>query len=195
MLTRTHQGERLGACTDCRRYWARFRAGEIEQSEIDAVSADSPDRRYPHGDGNREHDGCIAEAMGISLPMAATIPAVHAESAARRSLGSCARAGPRRPSPTRSVGLGVQQCTGRAACDRRLDQCADPPHRHRCGRASKSISTLSMRWAAAFGLVDLKPSGLHYGTPARGGGRRGLRELRPLLHLDAPTISGKTSAK
>src|ERR1700722_1280342 len=23
MLTRTHQGERLGACTDCRRYWAR----------------------------------------------------------------------------------------------------------------------------------------------------------------------------
>src|ERR1700693_6567848 len=27
MLTRTHDGERLGACTDCRRYWAKFRAG------------------------------------------------------------------------------------------------------------------------------------------------------------------------
>src|ERR671936_2587136 len=31
MWTRTHQGERLGACTDCRRFWARFRAGDIEQ--------------------------------------------------------------------------------------------------------------------------------------------------------------------
>src|SRR5450432_1953028 len=30
MLTRTHQGERLGACTDCRRFWARYRAGEID---------------------------------------------------------------------------------------------------------------------------------------------------------------------
>src|SRR6476620_9935436 len=39
MLTRTHQGERLGACTDCRRYWARFRAGDIDQDEIDAVNA------------------------------------------------------------------------------------------------------------------------------------------------------------
>src|SRR5207245_8517951 len=29
MLTRTHGGERLGACTDCRRYWAKFRAGEV----------------------------------------------------------------------------------------------------------------------------------------------------------------------
>src|SRR6202521_6032524 len=31
MLTRTHQGERLGACTDCRRYWAKFRAEEIDR--------------------------------------------------------------------------------------------------------------------------------------------------------------------
>ena len=25
----THQGERLGACTDCRRFWAMYRAGEM----------------------------------------------------------------------------------------------------------------------------------------------------------------------
>src|SRR6266850_617755 len=29
MLTGSHRGERVGACTDCRRYWGRFRAGEI----------------------------------------------------------------------------------------------------------------------------------------------------------------------
>ena len=31
------QGQRLGACTDCRRYWTEFRAGEIDAEEIDEV--------------------------------------------------------------------------------------------------------------------------------------------------------------
>ena len=38
MLTTTYQGDRLGACTDCRRYWAKFRAHEIDQTEIDAIN-------------------------------------------------------------------------------------------------------------------------------------------------------------
>src|SRR5215468_4485405 len=31
MMTGRHQGERLGACTDCRRFWARYRAGEVTE--------------------------------------------------------------------------------------------------------------------------------------------------------------------
>ena len=31
MLTGNHKGERLGACTDCRRFWARYRAGDIDE--------------------------------------------------------------------------------------------------------------------------------------------------------------------
>jgi len=38
MLTGAHRGERVGACTDCRRFWARFRAGEIDEREIAAVN-------------------------------------------------------------------------------------------------------------------------------------------------------------
>ena len=30
MLTGSHDGVRVGACTDCRRYWGRFRAEEID---------------------------------------------------------------------------------------------------------------------------------------------------------------------
>src|SRR5262244_513657 len=37
MSTSRHHGERVGACTDCRRYWARFRAGEIESDEIEQL--------------------------------------------------------------------------------------------------------------------------------------------------------------
>ena len=29
MMTGRHRGERLGACTDCRRFWARYRAGDV----------------------------------------------------------------------------------------------------------------------------------------------------------------------
>src|SRR5438309_6990769 len=37
MLTSRWQGERLGACTDCRRFWAKFRAGEIDHDEIGEI--------------------------------------------------------------------------------------------------------------------------------------------------------------
>src|SRR5580693_8048275 len=37
MSTGRHNGERLGACTDCRRFWARFRAGEVSKQEIGVV--------------------------------------------------------------------------------------------------------------------------------------------------------------
>src|SRR6201993_4208220 len=37
MLPTPYQGERLGACTDCRRFWARYRAGDLSAAEIDAI--------------------------------------------------------------------------------------------------------------------------------------------------------------
>src|SRR5919112_1485854 len=37
MMTGRFRGERLGACTDCRRFWARYRAGAIDREEIEAI--------------------------------------------------------------------------------------------------------------------------------------------------------------
>src|SRR5256712_9280355 len=37
MLTARHDGERLGACTDCRRFWAKFRSDEIDRATLDRV--------------------------------------------------------------------------------------------------------------------------------------------------------------
>src|SRR4051812_23855094 len=34
MLAQRFEGERLSACTDCRRYWARYRAGEVPAERI-----------------------------------------------------------------------------------------------------------------------------------------------------------------
>ena len=42
MLPMAHHGERLGACTDCRRFWAKYRAGEISQPTSTTSKAISP---------------------------------------------------------------------------------------------------------------------------------------------------------
>ena len=59
MLTARHDGERLGACTDCRRFWAKFRGGEIDRcrrsTRVETRLGD--DRGHLRGDGHGEHDG------------------------------------------------------------------------------------------------------------------------------------------
>jgi dihydroxy-acid dehydratase len=37
MMTSRHEGERLGACTDCRRFWAKHRAGEVSKDKIGEI--------------------------------------------------------------------------------------------------------------------------------------------------------------
>src|ERR687884_1556818 len=37
MMTGRHRGEKLGACTDCRRFWAKYRAGDVNAAEIAQV--------------------------------------------------------------------------------------------------------------------------------------------------------------
>src|SRR5882672_2326643 len=39
MMTGRHRGERLGACTDCRRFWGQYRAGKVSAAEIDEVES------------------------------------------------------------------------------------------------------------------------------------------------------------
>src|SRR5258708_1822224 len=80
MMTGRHRGERLGACTDCRRFWARYRAGDVTEEEISqgegqlAVTAGTCAVM-----GTASTMACIAEALGMILPGTAAIPAVHAD--------------------------------------------------------------------------------------------------------------------
>jgi hypothetical protein len=65
MLTGSHRGERVGACTDCRRYWARYRAGEVDEVEKDEVN----DRLVASvgtcsGDGYGQHHGLYRRGIG-----------------------------------------------------------------------------------------------------------------------------------
>src|SRR5438552_15284883 len=37
MMAGRHEGERLGACTDCRRFWGQYRAGKLTPQQIDGI--------------------------------------------------------------------------------------------------------------------------------------------------------------
>src|SRR5689334_11762517 len=79
MMTGRHRGERLGACTDCRRFWAKFRAGEVSEDEVSQIEANLAVTAGTCAVmGTASTMACIAEALGMSLPGTAAVPAVHA---------------------------------------------------------------------------------------------------------------------
>ncbi len=79
MMTGRWRGERLGACTDCRRFWASHRAGELSAQEIQEVE----DNLVPTSGtcmvmGTASTMACLTEALGLMLPGGSTPPAVTA---------------------------------------------------------------------------------------------------------------------
>ena len=79
MMTGRHRGARLGACTDCRSFWGRYRAGSIDAAEIASVEGRlSVTAGTCAVMGTASTMACLAETLGISLPGSAAIPAVHA---------------------------------------------------------------------------------------------------------------------
>ena len=80
MLSGSHRGERVCACTDCRRFWARYRSGQIDGEEIEEVTNHLVSSVGTCGVmGTASTMACMTEALGMMLPGGATIPAVHAD--------------------------------------------------------------------------------------------------------------------
>ena len=79
MLTGRHRGERVGACTDCRRFWGRYRAGEVDAFEIAEVNDELVPGVGTCGVmGTASTMALVAEALGTILPGLAGTPAPDA---------------------------------------------------------------------------------------------------------------------
>jgi len=201
MLVGHYQGEVLGACTDCRRMWSDYRADRIGAAEIEIVN----ERLAPTAGtcmvmGTASTIACAVEALGMSLPLSATIPATHADrircaEASGRAAITLAEKGPR-PSEvmtaaafknalvvTQSIGGSTNALIHLTAVAGRLGIRIDLDEFDALGRKVPV-------------LIDLKPSGQHYMEHFHwaGGMPRLLRELADLLDLDARTVSGGTLA-
>ena len=199
MLTGSWRGERLGACTDCRRQWGRYRAGELDDQQIAEVGSElSTTAGTCMVMGTASTMALMTEALGMMLPGGATAPAVHSER------------------------LRIAECTGERAvqiADQHLspDEIMTP---HAFSNAFRVLLAVGgstnglIHMTAVAGrlgikvdldafdrmgretpvLVDLKPSGTNYMEDLHkaGGLTPILRELSSLLHLDCKTVTGST---
>ena len=199
MSTGRYHGERLGACTDCRRFWADFRGGVVDAAQIAEVERNLATTAGTCAVmGTASTMACVVEALGMALPGSATAPAVHADR------------------------LRVAEATGAAAVEiaaagRTPDQVVTPASVRNALRVLLAIggSTNALLHLTAMAgrlgirvdpdelnalsettpvLVELKPTGAHYmeDLHASGGLPAVLHELRDLLDLSAPTVTGTT---
>jgi dihydroxy-acid dehydratase len=199
MMTGRYQGERLGACTDCRRYWTKFRAGETSQSEIAeiennlAVTAGTCAVM-----GTASTMACIAETLGMTLPGGAAIPAVHAERL-RHGEETGRQAVRLSEAGTRPIDIITRESLENAlriliaigGSTNGMIHIAAIAGRLGLDVHLRDLNVLSESTPV---LVDLKPVGLHYMEDfhAAGGIPAVLHELKSLLHLNCLTVTGKS---
>jgi dihydroxy-acid dehydratase len=199
MMTGRHQGERLGACTDCRRFWARYRAGELDEaaiSEVEGKLAVTAGTCAVMGTASTM--ACIAEALGMILPGTAAIPAVHADRLrAAEATGTAAvrltrsERTPDRIINAKSVENALRVLLALGGSTNAVIHLAAIAGRAGVGVSLNQLNALS---DATSVLVNLKPVGNGYMEDffAAGGIGALLRELKPLLHLDCMTVTGET---
>ncbi|WP_433297381.1 dihydroxy-acid dehydratase [Pseudonocardia sp. CA-142604] len=199
MSTGRYHGERLGACTDCRRFWANYRGGDVSAEEIAEVERNLATTAGTCAVmGTASTMACVVEALGMALPGSATAPAVHSDR------------------------LRIAEATGTAAVEiaaagRTPDQVVTPASVRNALRVLLAIggSTNALVHLTAMAgrlgipidpdelnalsettpvLVELKPTGAHYmeDLHASGGLPAVLHELRDLLDLSALTVTGAT---
>jgi dihydroxy-acid dehydratase len=199
MMTGRYRGERLGACTDCRRFWARYRAGEVSNEQISEVEGQLAVTAGTCAVmGTASTMACIAEALGLILPGTAAIPAVHAD----------------RLRAAEATGAEAVKLIG---SDRTPDRIVNAKSVHNALRvllalggstnAVIHLTAIAGRAGVKVGLeqlnklsdstpvlVNLKPVGNGYMEDFFSSGGMGalLRELKQLLHLECMTVTGET---
>jgi dihydroxy-acid dehydratase len=199
MMTGRHHGERLGACTDCRRFWAQYRAGKIDDKEIHEVEGKLATTAGTCAVmGTASTMACIAEALGMILPGTAAIPAVHADrlraaeatgAAAVKLIGS--KLTPDVIVNQKSVENALRVLLAIGGSTNAVIHLTAIAGRAGIPVSLQRLNELSDTTPV---LVNLKPVGNGYMEDffAAGGVGALLRELKDLLHLDAMTVTGET---
>jgi dihydroxy-acid dehydratase len=199
MMTGSHEGKRLGACTDCRSFWAQYRAGDKSKAEIDRIEGRlATTAGTCPVMGTASTMACLSETLGFTIPGTAAIPAVHADRLrASEATGELAV-------ELANKGLTPDKLLTNESIENALrvllaiggSTNAVIHLTAIAGRLGKKVSleTLNRLSDTTPMLVNLKPSGTHYMEHffAAGGMGAVLRELKPLLHLNCLNISGQT---
>ncbi|MDW8313529.1 MAG: dihydroxy-acid dehydratase [Rhodovarius sp.] len=200
MSANRYMGERLAACTDCRRFWAQYRAGRIDAEQIRAVEEQLAATAGTCGVmGTASTMACVVATLGFMPLEGASAPAVHAdrlriaEAAGRLAMSDRLR----RPSQVMSEKAVENAMRVILALGGSTNAVV-----HLAAIAGRAGLTFDLRRFDAMSeetpvLVDLKPTGEGYMEDFHfaGGLRALLWELRDLLHLDATDYEGRSLAE
>ncbi len=199
MLNGHWRGRELGSCSDCWHYHEELRAGRITEQEFTEIE-NSMSRSHGHcmTMGTASTMACMTEALGLTLPGGAAIPAVDsrraglAEASGRKIVELVE--GDTKPSDiltreafenairvlhaisgsTNAV-IHLVAYAGRVGVDLPLSLFDE--------LAESTPWLLSLKPAGEYLMEDFYYAG---GLPAV------MREIAPLLHLDALTVSGRS---
>jgi dihydroxy-acid dehydratase len=199
MMPTSFHGERLGACTDCRRFWALHRAGKVDEPGINEIEGNLATTAGTCAVmGTASTMASIAEALGMALPGSAAIPAVHADRL-RAAEASGKRAVELARSPIRPTEIISERAVENAIRVLLAIGGSTNAIVHLTAIAGRAGIAVSLKRLNEISdstpvLVDLKPTGQHYMSDlyAAGGVPAVMRELKPLLHLDCMTVAGIT---
>jgi dihydroxy-acid dehydratase len=199
MIAGSWRGERLGACTDCRRFWGRYRAGELTEAQINEINSElAPTIGFCGVMGTASTMALAIEAMGMMLPGSACVPAVHGE---RRRIAEL--------TGTRAVAMAAERLTPDKILTPAAFTNAFKTVLAAGGSTNAIIHLTAMAGRMGIGvdldsidrmareipvLIDLKPTGQGYMEDLyhAGGLVPMLREIKPLLDLSCLTVTGKT---
>jgi len=202
MLRGTWRTEQLGSGTDARRLWAEHRAERLSDEELCEVEAClSRSAGHCMVMGTASTMASMAEALGMTLPGNAAIPGPDsrrlalAELSGRRAVELALAGGPR-PSEV----LTAQAFDNAIRTDMAIGGSTNAIV-HLLALAGRAGVDLTLRRFDELSkttplLVNVKPSGKHLMEDFfhAGGLPVVLRELLPLLHGEAPTVTGRSLA-
>jgi L-arabonate dehydrase len=199
MLNGHWRGKQLGSCSDCWHYHEELRAGRITEKDFDEIE-NAMSRSHGHcmTMGTASTMACMTEALGLTLPGAAAIPAVdsrrsHVAEAAGRQIVTLTEQGVRPSDVLTSEAFENAIRTLHAISGSTNAIIHLIAYAGRLG-IDLPLSRFDELCASTPWLVDLKPAGEHLmedfyyagGLPAV------LEQIRDLLNLDALTVTGRT---
>ena len=201
MLTNTWEGQRVGACTDCRRLWARHRSGELDDRRIaDAEGALATTSGTCMVMGTASTMAVIAETLGMMLPGGATAPSPtgdrlrHAVQSGRRAVAlASAPILPREILTDDAMHNALRVLAAVGGSTNAMVHLLAVSNRAHLNVTLQDFDTVSRDTPL---LLDLLPSGRGYMEDFHraGGVPVLLAELAGVLRLDHVGISGKPLA-
>ena len=193
------RGQITGAGTHTKKYWDELRAGAITPADwIDLESRMTRSHGTCNTMGTASTMTSIADAMGFTLPGASSIPAV--DSGHPRMASACG---------VRAVEMVREDLRPSRLLDRRSIENGAVAYMALGGSTNAAIHLIAIARRAGIPLAlddlaevarrvpvcaDIFPSGRHLMEDFHfaGGLLALLAKLAPLLHLDCPTVNGRT---